>query len=164
MNSTKDNITKTDEEVVGVGGDDVEEIEPDPLQRSQFFLGAPQVARLRDEETKRAEPKPTVTETSVEEEDNNDKPDPFLRYSNQNVRMWELLSISITLDDDDGDDGNLEDNSNWRELTRYQGRLHANDATRKTRLSTELHPDIFFVNEFGNGGNQNNEDQDLGGV
>lgn len=71
------------------------------------------------------------------------KDDLFTRYSNDNVRMWHLLGL------DDDPDVNTEDDTSWQELTGYQGyrrlSVEGNGKTsRKTRLSTELHPDVFL--------------------
>ena len=79
--------------------------------------------------------------------------DAFSQYSNTNVRMMHLLG----LDEDEG--GANEDNTEWRDLTGYRGLWSlreeaANNAqvnARKTRLSTELHGEVFIELMFGNG-------------
>lgn len=80
---------------------------------------------------------------------NNEGRDAFSRYSNTNVRMMHLLQL------DNGEDEGNEDNTDWQELTGYQGlrRLREGvdeaDNTRRTRLSTELHPSAFSAFFFG---------------
>lgn len=84
------------------------------------------------------------TENNVDEQQATDN-NAFQRYSNTNVRMTHLLG----LDEEDPDVAN-EDNTDWRQITGYEGRrvlrqgVADNDEnTRKTRLSTELHADVF---------------------
>ena len=69
--------------------------------------------------------------------------DTFRRYSNTNTRMWHLLG-------NDDPEANNEDNTDWQQVTGYQNlrQLRAgvdpNNDERRTRLSTELHPDVFL--------------------
>lgn len=76
--------------------------------------------------------------------------DAFLRYSNDDIRMAELLGLSSA-------------NADWRQLRNFQGQArvanlgdqgNANEegqaAPRKTRLSFEVHDSLFslmFLNE-----------------
>jgi len=76
----------------------------------------------------------TVTESN--------ESDAFSRYSNTNVRMMHLLGI----DDDESVNG---DNLDWQRLTGYQGGRNLKEGAgqdeneRKTKLSTELHYNVF---------------------
>ena len=69
--------------------------------------------------------------------------DTFRRYSNTNTRMWHLLG-------NDDPEANNEDNTDWQQVTGYQNlrQLRAgvdpNNDERRTRLSTELYPDVFL--------------------
>lgn len=69
--------------------------------------------------------------------------DTFRRYSNTNTRMWHLLG-------NDDPEANNEDNTDWQQVTGYQNRrqlragVDPNNDERRTRLSTELHPDVFL--------------------
>ena len=68
--------------------------------------------------------------------------DTFRRYSNTNTRMWHLLG------NDDPEANN--ENTDWQQVTGYQNlrQLRAgvdpNNDERRTRLSTELYPDVFL--------------------
>ena len=68
--------------------------------------------------------------------------DTFRRYSNTNTRMWHLLG------NDDPEANN--ENTDWQQVTGYQNlrQLRAgvdpNNGERRTRLSTELYPDVFL--------------------
>ena len=98
----------------------------------------------KEETTLRAK---TKTEDGGSQDAPGDGTDAFSRYSNTNVRMMSLLQPGNT-------DGN-EDNTDWQELIGYRGLrrvregVDVNDGSRKTRLSTELHPSAFFVEIFG---------------
>ena len=67
------------------------------------------------------------------------RPDLFTRLTNQNVRMNRLLG-----DGDDEDQGNAD----WQLRTGFQGmrrlRAGSDPDERKTRVSTELHPDTLL--------------------
>ena len=69
--------------------------------------------------------------------------DTFRRYSNTNTRMWHLLG-------NDDPEANNEDNTDWQQVTGYQNRrqlragVDPNNDERRTRLSTELYPDVFL--------------------
>ena len=71
--------------------------------------------------------------------------DTFRRYSNTNTRMWHLLG-------NDDPETNNEDNTDWQQVTGYQNRrqlragVDPNNDERRTRLSTELYPDVFLHN------------------
>ena len=71
-----------------------------------------------------------------------DHPDLFMRYSNQNVRMTHLLG----LDEEDSEVAN-EDNTEWQQIVGYHRALRTNvgETDRKTRLSWELYPDVFYL-------------------
>ena len=78
-----------------------------------------------------------------------DKPDAFRRLSNDNVRMWRLLGVSADTQADPQDaDVAIEENDGWKQRVDYSGPSAGRDAARKTRLSTELHPDVFFMNDL----------------
>ena len=68
--------------------------------------------------------------------------DTFRRYSNTNTRMWHLLG------NDDPEANN--ENTDWQQVTGYQNRrqlragVDPNNDERRTRLSTELYPDVFL--------------------
>lgn len=70
------------------------------------------------------------------------RPDAFALLSNQNVRMTHLLGL-----DSNGDA--QADNVQWQAITGYQNLrrprqgLEADENERRTRLSTELYPDVF---------------------
>ena len=84
--------------------------------------------------------------TTNEQQEHNLAPprrDTFRRYSNTNTRMWHLLG-------NDDPEANNEDNTDWQQVTGYQNRrqlragVDPNNDERRTRLSTELHPDVFL--------------------
>ncbi|KAL9178636.1 hypothetical protein ACHAXT_001974 [Thalassiosira profunda] len=78
--------------------------------------------------------------------ENSDKPDAFRRLSNDNVRMWRLLGVSADTQAADPQEADVavEENDGWRQRVDYSGPSAGRDAARKTRLSTELHPDVLF--------------------
>ena len=93
--------------------------EEEVVEKEHAFVGQTMrmPAKLHDGGT------PTVAPSK-----NANKPDAFLRYSDDNVRMHYLLGIP--------QEAGTANEENER-------------ATRKTRLSTELHPDMFIDMLFG---------------
>lgn len=91
---------------------------------------------------------PTKTEDGGSQA-SGDGSDAFSRFSNRNVRMTYLLGLG-------GTDEENRDSADWMEHVGYQGRRRLRDGaagegsnTRKTRISTELHPSAFDGLWFG---------------
>ena len=75
------------------------------------------------------------------------RPDAFAIYSDDNTRMLTLLGL----------DPNEDEQVDWRQLTGFRGLRRRNNedeggnetTSRRTRLSYELHPDVFHDMWFG---------------
>mmetsp|Transcript_32042 Transcript_32042/g.54684 ORF Transcript_32042/g.54684 Transcript_32042/m.54684 type:complete len:147 (+) Transcript_32042:3-443(+) len=75
-----------------------------------------------------------------------DGSDTFSRLSNRNVRMMHLLNLDEINEDD-------RDNVEWQPHVGYEGGAAGEDngnTSRKTMLSTELHPDAHMSHMFAN--------------
>ena len=102
-------------------------------------------ATLQDKNKERIFTVKTKTEDGGSQGTENNGSDAFSKYSNTKVRMMHLLGL------DETEEAN-EDNTDWQQLTGYQGhrRLREGGAdqdgnTRNTRLSTELHGSSFHA-------------------
>ena len=91
----------------------------------------------------------TKTEDGGSQASKRHRSDAFSQYSNTNVRMMHLLGL------DDTEEAN-EDNTDWQQLTGYQGLKRPREGgadqdgnARNTRLSTELHDSAFHEQLFG---------------
>ena len=66
------------------------------------------------------------------------------------MRVAQGSKIRTTRRSNDDPETNNEDNTDWQQVTGYQNRrqlragVDPNNDERRTRLSTELHPDVFF--------------------
>ena len=103
---------------------------------------------IREEEEVQGQEDTTTTTNEQQQQQGHEhlappRRDTFRRYSNTNTRMWHLLG-------NDDPEANNEDNTDWQQVTGYQNLRHLragvdpNNDERRTRLSTELHPDVFF--------------------
>ena len=79
------------------------------------------------------------------------RPDAFAIYSDDNTRMLTLLGL------DPNANPNEDEQVDWRQLTGFRGPRRRNNedeggnetTSRRTRLSYELHPDVFHDMWFG---------------
>ena len=94
----------------------------------------------------------SVTSSSARSATARTRPDAFRIYSDDDTRMLELLGLEAS----------ANPNVNWRQLVglsaagqeRRRSDVNAEnrDTPRRTRLSYELHPDVFYEMWFGHGG------------
>ena len=133
----------------------------DKVERIQSETRIEDQPTLKKEEEEVQDGIPEESDAMQEEATDNqattETSDLFKLYSNDNVRMWALLRPALDRDDveEEQDDVNIEDNTRWQQLTGYQGRRRlreeGNDQiTRKTKLSTELHSEVYMNMFLGN--------------